>query len=165
MASTRSVLRLHAARELSPKAVLFELNKFLVQDFPASKFVTLVYAVLDPKGRTLTFASDGHLPPVLVDASGARFLQADAALPLGFMECEFSEHEIEMPAGSRVFLYADGITEAINSSFEEYGPDRILEHVTDPPATVQSLLDDVEKFTSGYPQSDDITVVMIASTA
>jgi phosphoserine phosphatase RsbU/P len=163
MSSTRSVLRLHAARGLSPKEVLFELNKFLVQDFPASRFVTLVYAVLDPLKRKLTFASAGHLPPLFVDSLSARFLLSDAGLPLGIIECEFSEHEIEMLPGSRVFLYTDGITEAINSSLEEYGPGRILEHVTDPTATVQGLLNDVNKFTSGHPASDDATVVMIAA--
>jgi len=165
MSSTRSVLRLNAARELAPSEVLFELNKFLVEDFPASKFVTLVYAVLDPGKRKLTYANAGHLPPILVDSSGARFLQTDAGLPLGIMECEFSEHEVEMPPGSRVFLYTDGVTEAINSSFEEYGPDRILKHVTSATATVKSLLDDVGEFTSGHPESDDITVVMIAADA
>src|SRR5262245_14083991 len=163
MSSTRSVLRLHAARGLSPKEVLFELNGLLVKDFPASRFVTLVYAVLDPSKRKITFASAGHVPPILVDSSGARFLHADAGLPLGILECEFSEHEIEMPAGSRVFLYSDGVTEAVNSSLEEYGPDRILEHVTNPTATGHTLLSDVDKFTSGYPESDDITVVRIAA--
>jgi phosphoserine phosphatase RsbU/P len=165
MSSTRSVLRLHAALGLSPKEVLFELNKFLVRDFPASRFVTLIYAVLDPPNRKLTFASAGHLPPLFVDGFGARFLWADAGLPLGLMECEFSEHEIELPPGSRVFLYTDGITEAINSSLEEYGPGRILQHVTGPSATVQSLLNDVNRFTSGYPASDDVTVVRIAARA
>ena len=165
MSSTRSALRLHSARGLSPKEILFELNKFLVQDFPASKFVTLVYVVLDPKGRTMTFASAGHLPPLYVDTAGAQFLKADSGLPLGIMECGFSEHEIAMPAGSRVFLYSDGVTEAINSSLEEYGPERMLKHVTEQPATVQSLLDDVAKFTCGHPVSDDVTVVMIAAAA
>ncbi len=164
MSSTRSVLRLHATRGLSPKKLLFEINRFLVEDFPVSRFVTLVYAVLDPSKRRLTFASAGHQPPVLVDSSGARFLQADAGLPLGIMECEFSEHDIEMPAASRVFLYSDGVSEAINSSLEEYGPDRILKHVTNPTASVQTLLSDVDQFSSGYPESDDTTVVMIAAT-
>ena len=127
--------------------------------------MTLVYAVLDPGKRKLTFANAGHLPPILVDSSGARFLQTDAGLPLGIMECEFSEHEIEMPPGSRVFLYTDGVTEAINSSFEEYGPERILKHVASGTATVRSILDDVGEFTSGHPESDDITVVMIAANA
>lgn len=163
MSSTRSALRLHSARGLSPKEILFELNKFLVQDFPASKFVTLVYAVLDPAERKMTFASAGHLPPLYVDTSGAQFLKSDSGLPLGIMECEFSEHEIPMPAGSRVFLYSDGVTEANNSSLEEYGPERMLAHVSEQPATVQSLLADVAKFTFGYPASDDVTVVMIAA--
>jgi phosphoserine phosphatase RsbU/P len=164
MSSTRSVLRLHAARGLSPKEVLSELNKLLVEDFPVSKFVTLVYAVLDSAKRKLTFASAGHLPPLFTDSSGARFLEADAGFPLGIMECEFSEHEVEMPSSSRIFLYSDGVTEATNSSLEEYGPGRVLKHVKNQTATVQSLLNDVHEFTSGYPQSDDITVVMIAAS-
>jgi sigma-B regulation protein RsbU (phosphoserine phosphatase) len=163
MSSTRSVLRLHAARGLSPKDVLLELNKFLVEDFPASKFVTLVYAVLDPARRMLTFASAGHLPPLFIDSSSARFLEAEAGLPLGIMECEFSEHEIEMPSDSGVFLYSDGVTEATNSSLEEYGPGRILKHIKNRSATVESLLNDVRQFTSGYPQADDVTVVRIAA--
>jgi phosphoserine phosphatase RsbU/P len=163
MSSTRSVLRLHAAHGLSPKEILFEVNRFLVEDFPASKFVTLIYAVVDPAKRNMTFASAGHLPPLFVDLSGARFLEAAAGLPLGIMECEFSEHEVQMPAESRVFFYSDGITEAVNSSLEEYGAARILEHIANPSATVQSLLDDVNNFTAGNPTSDDITVVKIAA--
>ena len=163
MASSRSALRLHAARGLSPKEILFELNKFLVEDFPSSKFVTLVYVALDPAGRKVTFSSAGHLPPLFVDSSGARFLEATAGLPLGIMECQFSEHEIEMTEGSRLFLYSDGVTEANNASLEEYGPERVLQHVTNHSATVQSLLADVAGFTAGYPPSDDVTVVTIAA--
>src|SRR5262245_35504595 len=55
MSSTRSVLRLHAARGLSPRAVLSEVNRFLVEDMPASRFVTLIYAVVDPATRKITF--------------------------------------------------------------------------------------------------------------
>lgn len=163
MASSRSALRLHAARGLSPKEILFELNKFLVEDFPSSKFVTLVYVALDPAKQKITFASAGHLPPVLVDSSGAKFLEAAAGLPLGIMECQFSEHEIEMPSGSRLFLYSDGVTEANNAALEEYGPERILQHVANHTATVESLLGDVAGFTAGFPPSDDVTVVTIAA--
>src|SRR5215510_8527963 len=150
MSSTRSVLRLHAARGLSPRAILSEVNRFLVEDMPASRFVTLIYAVVDPATRKITFASAGHVPPLFVDSKGARFLEADAGMPLGLMECEFSEHEIEMSPSSRVVLYSDGVTEAVNSSLEEYGTDRVLHRVVDQTVTVQSLLNDVDKFTSGY---------------
>jgi len=165
MSSTRSILRLHAARGLSPRAILSEVNRFLVEDMPASRFVTLIYAVVSPATRTFTFANAGHVPPVFVDSDGARLLEADAGRPLGLMESEFSDHEIEMTPGSRAFFYSDGITEAVNSSLEQYGTDRIFHHVFDQTATVQSLLDDVDRFSSGNPASDDMTVVMIARQA
>ncbi len=163
MSSTRSVLRLHAARGLSPSKVLSEVNSILLTDFPTAKFVTLVYAVADPAGPKITFASAGHLPPLFVDSSGAEFLETEGGLPLGIMACEFSEREVAMPAGSRVVFYTDGVTEAVNLSQEEYGPERVRDHVARQTATVQSLLTDVGKFTSGYPASDDVTVVMIAA--
>jgi sigma-B regulation protein RsbU (phosphoserine phosphatase) len=162
MSSTRTVLRLHAARGLSPRAILSEVNRFLVGDMPASRFVTLIYAVVDPATRKITFASAGHVPPLLVDSKEARFLEAHAGMRLGVMECDFSEHEIDMTSGSRIFLYSDGVTEAVNASLEEYGTDRILNHVANAAATVQSLLKDVDQFASGFPASDDITVVKIA---
>src|SRR5262245_19166508 len=162
MSSTRSVLRLHAARRLSPRAILSEVNRFLVEDMPASRFVTLIYAVVDPATRRITFASAGHVPPVFVDSKGARFVEADAGMPLGIMDCDFSEHEIDVISDSRIFLYSDGVTEALNSSLEEYGTDRILNHVGNGAATVQSLLKDVDQFASGYRAAHDSTVVKIA---
>jgi phosphoserine phosphatase RsbU/P len=138
------------------------VNRFLVEDMPAGRFLTLIYAVVDPATQKITFASAGHPSPLLVDSNGARFLEADAGMPLGIMESEYSEHEIDMNSGSRIFLYSDGVTEAANASLEDYGTDRILSHAVHQAATVQTLLNDVVQFTSGYPVSDDITVVKIA---
>jgi sigma-B regulation protein RsbU (phosphoserine phosphatase) len=56
----------------SPAQVLNRLNRLMVEDFPSGKFVTLIYAVLDPAKRTLRFASAGHLPPLLIERTGAR---------------------------------------------------------------------------------------------
>lgn len=161
MSSTRSVLRLHAERGLRPAEVLSNVNRVLLNDFPTAKFVTLIYAILDPNKLTVTFASAGHLSPLLVDSKGASFLETDAGLPLGLFECEFSDHEIQMPAGSRLFLYSDGITETNNSSFDEYGAARLLAHVSNPSASVQSLLNDVKTFATGFPATDDITIVLV----
>jgi sigma-B regulation protein RsbU (phosphoserine phosphatase) len=121
----------------------------------------MIYAVLDPNNGTVTFASAGHLSPLLVDSKGASFLETDAGLLLGIFECEFSEREIQMPAGSRLFLYSDGITEANNSLNDEYGAERLHAHVSNASASVQSLLDDVNTFAIGFPATDDITVVMV----
>ena len=163
MSSARSVLRLHAVRELSPGDVLSAVNQVLLNDFPAAKFATAIYAIVDPSSRTVTFANAGHLPPLLIDSRGAEFLDSRAGMPLGLMECPFTEVQIEMSADNRLLLYTDGVTESENSSLEEYGPSRLRDHFLHPPATAQTLLGDLRNFTSGQPSGDDVTIVTIAA--
>jgi len=161
MSSTRSILRLHAMQGLSPGETLSKVNNILLTDFPSARFVTLVYAVVDPSAGKLTFANAGHLYPLLVDSKGAEYLETDSGLPLGIMPSEFSEREIEMKSGSRLFLYTDGVTEANNSDLDEYGTDRLRAHAAGPSSEVNSLLKDVSEFTAGFPALDDVTVVMV----
>jgi sigma-B regulation protein RsbU (phosphoserine phosphatase) len=163
MSSTRTVLRMVAENycRRSPAEVLSRVNRVLLKDFPRAKFVTMVYALLDPKNGSIVFANAGHLPPLLVDSSGAHFLETEASLPLGVRETSFSERTIEMPPGSRLVFYSDGVTEAMNSSLEQYGETRLRNHVANPSASVESLLNDVRSFTAGYSASDDVTVVMV----
>lgn len=161
MSSTRTVLRLVAETGVSPGEVLSRVNSILLKDFPTAKFVTMVYGVLDPKRRTIIFANAGHLPPLFADANGAEFLETDLGLPLGIREGSFSERTVAMTPGIRLFLYSDGITEAMDSSSQLYGETRLREHVVSATASVQTLLDDVRSFTAGHPASDDVTVVMI----
>ena len=163
MSSTRTVLRLVAETGLPPGEVLSRVNSILLRDFPTAKFVTMVYALLDPQNRSIAFASAGHLHPVFVDSSGAHFLETEAGLPLGIREGLFSERLVEMTPGSRLVFYSDGVTEAMDASSQQYGDTRLCDHVRQGSATVQSLLDDVRSFTAGQPASDDVTVVMIQS--
>jgi sigma-B regulation protein RsbU (phosphoserine phosphatase) len=161
MSSTRTVLRLVAESELPPGEVLSRVNSILLKDFPTARFVTMVYGLLDPKNRTIVFANAGHLHPLFVDSSGAQFLKTDAGLPLGIREGSFSERTVKMTAGSRLMFYSDGVTEAMNSSLQQYGETRLRDHVINPSATVQSLMNNVRSFTAGQPASDDVTVVMV----
>lgn len=163
MSSARSVLRMQALRGLSPGEVLSEVNQILISDFPSARFVTLIYAVADPKTRTVTFANAGHVYPLFVNKNGAGFLQTDSGLPLGIMPSEYSECTIDLPPESRLFLYTDGITEAANIAGDEYGDERILKHVQDLSSTVSTLYSDVAKFSAGTPVADDVTVVMVAA--
>src|SRR3984885_13776800 len=72
MSATRGILRSLAEAACTPGEVLTKLNRVLVEDFPAGRFVTMVYAVLDPVKRTLTLANAGHLQPLLVSGKSAR---------------------------------------------------------------------------------------------
>jgi len=102
----------------------------MVEDFPSGKFVTLIYAVLDPAKRMLRFASAGHLPPLLIDRTGGRFLQTESGMPLGLTFGEYSDTELQLGEGARLLLYSDGITEAAGPDNEEYGPERLCNHIS-----------------------------------
>ena len=162
MSATRGMLRSLAEAACSPGEVLTKLNRLLVEDFPAGRFVTMVYAVLDPAKRTVTFANAGHLPPLLMTGSSARFLDVERGTPLGLAPCDFSEVEVELPVGSRLVLYSDGITEAENQADEEYGSARLQEHfLRTNDASTESLLDDVRSFADGSGLRDDASVILV----
>jgi phosphoserine phosphatase RsbU/P len=161
MSATRGMLRSLAEASCTPAEVLSKLNRLLVEDFPAGRFVTMVYAVLDPEKRTITFANAGHLPPLLITDSGSRFLPTERGLPLGLGFGDFSETELEFPKGSRLVFYSDGITEAANSEEEEYGSQRLQNHVQRPDASAQSLLEDVRSFANSTGLCDDATVIFL----
>ena len=80
MSATRGMLRSLAEASCSPSEVLTKLNQLLVNDFPSGRFVTMVYAVLNPETRTLTFSSAGHLRPLLIENAQARFLDTERGL-------------------------------------------------------------------------------------
>jgi sigma-B regulation protein RsbU (phosphoserine phosphatase) len=161
MAATRGVLRSLAEASCTPSEVLQRLNQLLVEDLPPARFVTMVYAVLDPEKRTLTLASAGHLQPLLIHGDEARFLQTEAGLPLGLALGEYSEAEIPLSPGCRVVFYSDGITEATNPDEEEYGEFRLKEHLLQPGTCGESLLADVRSFVNGFGLRDDATVITV----
>jgi sigma-B regulation protein RsbU (phosphoserine phosphatase) len=133
----------------------------MVDDFPNGRFVTMIYAVLDAGARTLSFASAGHLPPLLVDAEGTRFLATDRGMPLGLAFGEYSESTIRIREGSQIVFYSDGITEAEGSTGEEYGALRLKDHVTSKNASADSILSDVLSFANGAGLHDDATVIFV----
>lgn len=161
MAAARGILRSLAEAQCSPGEVLTKLNRLLVEDLPPARFVTMIYAVLDPATRTLTFSNAGHLPPLLVDQDGARFLATETGLPLGLALGSFSESQVRLTEGSRLLLYSDGITEAENLADEEYGSARLMEHMMEPTASMESVIAEVQSFANGAGLRDDATVVMV----
>jgi phosphoserine phosphatase RsbU/P len=161
MAATRGVLRSLAEASCTPSEALKRLNQLLVEDFPPARFVTMIYAVLDPQKRTLTLASAGHLQPLLIQGEKAQFLQTEVGLPLGLALGEYSEAEIQLEPGSHVVFYSDGITEATNPDEEEYGELRLKEHLLQPGTCAETLLADVRAFANGPGLHDDATVITV----
>jgi len=161
MSATRGVMRSLAEACCTPGEVLTRLNQLLVDDFPAGKFVTMVYAVLDPAARTVVFANAGHLRPLFIDGQGEHFLDTERGLPLGLGCGDYSETRITLSEGSKLVFYSDGITEAENVSEEEYGLCRLAEHSVKPGSSAVSILDDVRSFSNGASLRDDASVVFV----
>jgi sigma-B regulation protein RsbU (phosphoserine phosphatase) len=164
MSATRGMLRSLAQVSSGPGEVLTRLNNMLLEDFPDGRFVTMVYAELDPQKHSLRLANAGHLAPLLVEGSepfSYRWIQSDQGLPLGITTSKFSETEIQLNPGSRLAFYSDGITEAELDSGEEYGSERLLEQMRSASFSPESLLADVKKFSNGTGLRDDATVILV----
>src|SRR5580658_7032340 len=160
MSATRGMLR-SLASACCPSEVLMKLNQLLVNDFPSGRFVTMVYAILDPATRVLRFSSAGHLRPLLIENSQARFLETERGLPLGIGLGEYSEAQVHLAEGSRLLFYSDGITEATNPEEEEYGAERLERHFQRADASAESILKDVRTFANGAGLHDDATVILV----
>jgi sigma-B regulation protein RsbU (phosphoserine phosphatase) len=161
MSATRGMLRSLAQTGSGPAEVLLRLNNMMIEDFPSGRFVTMVYAELDPSSRVLRIANAGHLSPLLVEPSGHRWINHEHGMPLGISASKFSETEVTLGEHSRIAFYSDGITEADIPSGEEYGAERLLAQMQSSDVTPEGLLADVRKFANGTGLRDDATVIMV----
>lgn len=163
MSATRGVLRSNKSAWGEPAKILSRANRILLNDFPAARYVTLVYGVLDDRARTFTFANAGHLEPLFAHNGSVQSFSTRDGLPLGLLASEYSETKVDMPPGSELLLYTDGITEATNPADEEFGNSRLRELGARRGFCPDFLLEDVARFAAGRPFGDDATVVRIAA--
>jgi sigma-B regulation protein RsbU (phosphoserine phosphatase) len=168
MAETRAYLRslIKTTRDL--RKILERLNHFLHRDTELERFVTLMLAVLDPRRRTLTYSSAGHVPGFLLDRSGApRRMLESTSIPLGiFRDAPVDvSPEIPLEDGDLFVLLTDGVVEAANERGEFFESDRTLRLVAEmrqEPSRriVAGLHKAVESFRSPGPRADDVTAVV-----
>jgi sigma-B regulation protein RsbU (phosphoserine phosphatase) len=135
--------------------------------------VTFFYAVLDAERHSLQFGSAGHNPAYLLKADGRLQELKPGGMALGIFGGEkfgLADETLALAPGELVVLYTDGITEAMDPQFQEYGEARLkellLKHRQAPlPELKRLLLEDVARFVSGAPPHDDITLLMFRRSA
>ncbi|HVT65565.1 MAG TPA: SpoIIE family protein phosphatase [Mycobacteriales bacterium] len=119
MGQLRTAIRAYALENPSPAAVLEQMSRVVVQ-VEAGQMATLVYAVLDPGSETLTYASAGHPPPLLVGTDGsATYLEGGRSLPLGLTSAPRIEAVTTIEPGSTLILYTDGLIERRGQSIDD----------------------------------------------
>lgn len=144
-------------------------NSMLFRSTDTSKFVTLFFGILDAEQHTLTYCNAGHNVPIFMQNDVKNKLDKGGMLLSIFEQIDYDEEEIFFNKGSTLVVFTDGITEAMNEKQEEYGDAR-LEELIENNSTLNSkelatkILTDVNNFTMGVPQFDDITLMVIKRT-
>ena len=147
------------------------VNKYLAENIPPNRFVTLFYAELDPESGAVSFLNAGHNPPLIVHAAGTVEQLASGGLPLGIRaDADYREGRTHMQRGDVLVIYSDGVTEAASPSGEEFGPTRLYEVVSrNVDASAAGIRDRIEsaltKFSQGTKAADDITLVIVKRQA
>ena len=128
MGQLRATVRAYASADLAPSEILVRLDA-AVGRLEQSQITTAAFAILDPTRRTLTIASAGHLPPLLVAPHGAtRYLDVVPGPPLGAGLPDYPETTVTLEPGSMLLLYTDGLVEDRNKPVDE-GMRAVLEAV------------------------------------
>jgi phosphoserine phosphatase RsbU/P len=156
----------------SPATLLKQANRILSANLDSRSFITMTYAVVDTRTRTMTFARAGHNPLIQLEAStGLTRVLTPQGLGLGIDPGDrFDEilEEVEVPLvpGDHFLFFTDGLSEAMNPSAELFGERRLRDLLEGAPELAseplkERILAEVRAFAAGTAQHDDMTMVLL----
>ena len=168
MASKIIIHNMAKNRNHDPAKILKAVNKQIGANNQSDMFVTLWLGILEISTGLLSAANAGHEYPCLMHKNRAFILLKDPhGLVLGAMDkTEYRSYEIQLVPGDTVFLYTDGVTEAMNAENEEFGLERMVDALNlELDVPVAKLVDNVRgavgAFVGDAPQADDITMMVL----
>lgn len=168
MTMSRAALRCFSSINLSQ--CLHLTNEFLCNRNESCMFVTLFYGALNTVTNELKYCNAGHNPPYILSADGSlKEIGRNQGIALGVTEkFECTEHTVALNNRDNLIFYTDGVTEAMNSNNEMFSESKLKQFLSQnatlpPKELTEGLVRDVQDFTKGADQSDDITVFSIKS--
>lgn len=169
MILTRGAFRTAAESTKGPGETLTAMNNALYRDLRIlNSFVTVFCADWDSTTGTFSYASAGHSLPEIIRKDTTQFdMPSVRGIMLGGLPNQvYKEEKVTLSEGDLVFLYTDGIVEAVNKENEMYKVDRlknVLKSVVSKNIKTieETVIEDIKVFTEGLPQRDDITMVLL----
>ncbi len=168
MAVTQTLSRARAGKNLSTGEIITKINNDLCRDNEMSMFVTYFGFILNLKTGNLTFTNAGHNPPyLLAPGTPPQAMTEKHGMPLGVLpENNYGTGKITLKPGQTIFLYTDGVNEAMNPQKEEFGTERLEPLLTaamgeSPEQIINLVLEKVKEFAADEEQSDDITIMAL----
>lgn len=168
MANLRNLFRIFGPEHASPLDTLKKVNAVAHADMKAESFVTLIYAVVDPRSLQVRMVNAGHDPAYWlhdnkIDAFESTAPPVGLAPPSGYDD-DAGELSFQMGKGDMLFTFTDGVTEAMNGAGEQFSLNRlkaVLLSGGDAGATTLRLMQAVQDHAAGADQSDDITMLAV----
>lgn len=167
MALSRTVIRTVGFNRKDPGEVLSRVNRIIRFDAESDLFVTVFYAVWDPETSTLSFANGGHNPPILMNRRGEINLLRAPGIALGILpEVTIGTRSLKLDHGDTLILYTDGVSEAMNEDYDEFGMERFYLTVRaarkqSAQSMVQAISNSIHDHAGDSPQFDDVTLVVL----
>ena len=168
MARLHASARYHLLSACSASKAMNSLNVEVATSGLGFRFITLAFAVIDPKTNEISIANAGHLPPArrLADGRVELIGMNESGMPLGVVaDQQFEELVIRLEPSESLVFYTDGITEAMNEGSVLFGKERLMTALAscqgDSEALVKCLVTAVEKFCDARAQFDDICVTAV----
>ncbi|HTY36946.1 MAG TPA: GAF domain-containing SpoIIE family protein phosphatase [Bacteroidota bacterium] len=149
-------------------ALVRRLNDVIHLNTEAERYITMFMAILDPVHGKVTYVNAGHNSPYVIKSRQVSITPLPATgLPVGmFGGVEFEQVTCSLDPNDFLVLYTDGVTEAMNKSFEEFGETRFHQAMVGQSGKsaagfLGGVVAEVERFVAGEPQSDDITMMVL----
>jgi len=168
MAMSRALLKATALTSVSPGECLRHVNRRLCRESDSGLFVTLFYGILHIRTGEVEYSIAGHSPPYLLQATGGiTAVEYKGGMVLGVVEDnEYQVGRIVLQPGDGLFLYTDGVTEASDADQNLFSEPRLTEFLqrissSSLPEIIQGAVSEVRSFSTGLPQTDDITMLAL----
>ena len=172
MMTAKTLIKDTLAAVRDPADALTKVNSELCRNNPANMFLTAWVGVLDTETGLVAFANAGHNPPIIFKEGGRPAFVSEKSGPvLAFVDgVEYKPQSMKLLPGDALFLYTDGVTEALDVKGSLFGDDRLIDlakSIVDPtPKTLCAAVRvSVAAFSEGVPQADDLTVLAIRYAA
>lgn len=166
MMTSKTLLKSYAESGMSIEEVFTHANEKLCEGNETGMFVTAWMGFINIKTGVVTYVNAGHNPPLVKHSDGKfEYLRTRGGFVLAGMEgCKYRKHELKLEPLDILYLYTDGVTEAIDEKNELYGEERLLDILNknakcSSEEICEAVRDDVEEFIEEKHQSDDITML------
>jgi sigma-B regulation protein RsbU (phosphoserine phosphatase) len=149
-----------------PSEVADRLNRLFPYDMATEQFATLIYGVLDTLSGDFRYVCAGHPGPVHVAAGAAPVILQCQQFPIGLAEEAYEERSVRLAPGDRLYLYSDGVPEAMDAAGKQFGNARFLEAIGRTRSesleeSVTDVLAQIESWRGAAPARDDISILAV----